>query len=607
VVQKLSWNPFRHQSDGSEENSPTKRGVALVAGALLLVVIAFGCWLAYEGFSAKSNLEGARTSAQHAKDALLQGNSEEAARWVGESHSQAQDARDATHSLPWNAISAIPWVGSPFKSGQQISDVVLNLAADVLQPSASVAAAISPDRVLKDGRVDVNLLRDAEPQLSEIASAAERLDADADAISEPAYIGAIRDARAQLQAQISDVSGLLENTALAARLLPMMLGADGPRTYFMGFQTNAEARATGGLLGGFGVLRFDNGLPIVDKLGSNVDFYDTTKFAPIDLGAEYNAQYGFTNPTTDFRNSNLSPHFPYAAQIWKSLWAQSSGTNVDGVIAIDPVALSYVLGAIGSVTMPDGEQITKENVVELTESTVYARFPTDQIARKQYLQDVANEVVKRMTGRLESPRALLDALGKAVSQGRIAVWSSAPADQELLEKTPLAHVVPDVPSPYAAVVVNNLGGNKLDYYLKPEIRYTADGCDGETRKSTVTVRLSNAVPDGPLPAYVASSQGLQPGLPISAPDGTNVASVLLFATAGAKIERAHVDTKRVPVYTGMERGHPIFEIQVSIPPGKTGEIEFELREPTAPGAPRAPVQPFVDNITPVVSVPECSG
>ena len=152
------------------------------------------------------------------------------------------------------------------------------------------------------------------------------------------------------------------------------------------------------------------------------------------------------------------------------MWAQQSGMKVDGVIAIDPVALSYILGAVGPVTMPDGETVTKDNVVELTESTVYVRFPTDQTARKQYLQDVASEVVKKMTGPVKSPRQLLDALGKAVSEGRIAVWSSSPAEQQLLEETPLAHVIPDDPAPYAGVVINNLGGNKLDYYLTRQDR-----------------------------------------------------------------------------------------------------------------------------------------
>ncbi len=75
------------------------------------------------------------------------------------------------------------------------------------------------------------------------------------------------------------------------------------------------------------------------------------------------------------------------------MWAEQTGTNVDGVIAIDPVALSYILGAVGPITMPDGEVVSRDNVVELTESTAYLRFPTDQVARKQYLQDIANAVV----------------------------------------------------------------------------------------------------------------------------------------------------------------------------------------------------------------------
>ena len=141
----------------------------------------------------------------------------------------------------------------------------------------------------------------------------------------------------------------------------------------------------------------------------------------------------------------------------------------------------------------------------MTESTAYVRFSTDQIARKNYLQDIANEVVKKMTGPIESPRELLDALGKAVSERRIAVWSSSPADQKLLEETPLAHEIPDDPAPYAEVVINNLGGNKLDYYLKSKIEYAADGCDGEKRMSTVTVRLTNTLQD------LRSSAGLHGG------------------------------------------------------------------------------------------------
>ena len=368
----FSRHPFRREPDDDGDDSlrvdadgtrfrrrpelPSRRGAWLAGGLLLVIAVAFGCWLGVRVFEAKSNLEHARDSAQQAKEALLEGNTEDASDWADDAHSYAQKARDATHSLPWNIAAVVPWVGSPFKTGQQLSDVVLGLASDVLQPSAHVGAALSPDRLMQNGSVDVQLLRDEEPQLSKLSADAARLDADARAISDPTYLALLRDARSQLQGQTSEIAKLLENTALAARVAPSMMGADGPRTYFMGFQTNAEARGTGGLLGGFGILRFDNGTPTVDTLGKNTEL--DKPFTSIDLGPEYAATFGFTNPTTDFRNSNLSSHFPYTAQIWKSMWAQQSGMTVDGVIAIDPVALSYILGAIGPIAMADGEVVT---------------------------------------------------------------------------------------------------------------------------------------------------------------------------------------------------------------------------------------------------------
>ena len=580
-------------------------GVIWPSLALLGVLLVLGCWLGFQVYAVKSSLEQARDSAQQSKDALLQGNPADASHFALDTQSHARAARDAAHSLPWSIVTGIPWLGSPFETGRQISEVVLNLADDVLKPIAEAGATIAPSRLLADGRLDVITLRNEAPTLSKIATDAALINGEAQAISEPGYLGVIEDARSQLQAQTHDLARLLENSALVARLAPSMLGADGPRSYFMGFQTNAEARGTGGLLGGFGVVRFDGGRASVDTLAPNTDL--ARKFAPISLGPEFDNQYGFTNPSTDFRNSNQSSHFPYAAQIWKSM-AQQSGINVDGVIAIDPVALSYVLGATGPVVMPDGETVTKDNVVGLTMSTAYIRFPLeqDQPARKKFLQDIAAEVVKQITGRVESPRALLDALGRAVNEGRISVWSSFPEEQALLEQTPLAHVIPDDPAPYAEVVINNLGGNKLDYYLTRRIEYSADGCYGDVRASTVKVQLSNTVADPEsLPDYVAGRLGFFPDVARNIPRGTMITSVRLLATKGAKLTSAVANGKQIDVRADTERGHPSFEAQVIIPAGQTAELVFNLSEPTSPGPPRIPVQPLIDAVNPRVSVPEC--
>ena len=608
----FSRNPFSRPSDddgrpkGRLADLAERPGVRWGALAFLTLFIVFAGWLGYGAMQAKSSLEQSRDYAQQAKDSLLGGKADDGTRFAENAEFFARQARSSTHSLPWNIAAAVPWLGSPFKSGQQISDVVVGLTADVLKPAAKAGVGISPDTLFADGRVNLQLLREKEPALAALSADATRLDAQAAAITKPAFISALGDARTQLQDQTSDIAGLFRNTALASRLAPSMMGADGPRTYLMGFQTPAEARGTGGLLGGFGILRFDNGKPTVDTLGTNTALTGAT--ATIDLGPEFNEQYGFTNPYTDFRNSNISSNFPYAAQIWKSMWEQRTGLTADGVIALDPIALSYLLGATGPITMPDGEIVDEDNVVELTMSTAYIRFPeeSDQAARKQYLQTIARQVAEKLTGKIQSPRAVLDAVGRAASERRIAVWSAVPADQQILEKTPLAFAIPEDSAPYAEVVVNNLAGNKMDYYLRREIEYAADKCEGEVRNSTITVRLSNTASDKSLPDVIGGSPSLLPWWPIRVPPGSMVTSVRLVATQGAKLLGVTASGEAVPAIVHTERGHPTFEVQVAIPPGESGDLVFRLSEPTVPGAARVPIQPLIDSVNPKVSVPECA-
>lgn len=590
-------------------------GSPWVGFGLLLAAVLFTGWLGFGAYQAKSNLEQARASANQTKDALLSDKAEDATRFAENTQSYARQARAATHSLPWNIAAEVPLLGSPLKTTQQISDVVLGLADDVLLPATRMGADLSPDKLIDGTRINLQRLREAEPRLSELSASATKLDAEAQAIHDPRFVSLLRDARSQLQGQTTQLAQVLSSTAIAARLAPSMLGGDGPRTYLMAFQTPAEARGTGGLVGGLGTLRFENGSAAVDTLAPNTELTEAT--ANIDLGSEFNRGYGWMNPYTDFRNSNLSPHFPYAAQIWKSMWENRTGKTVNGVIAVDPVALSYILGALGPITMPDGEIISGQNVVELTMSTAYARFPPeykyfsngDVLAlpdrRKLYLQQIASETVKKLTGKVQSPEKVLAALGRAAGEGRIAVWSANPIDQEILEETPLAHVIPQGPAPYAQVVINNIAGNKMDYYLSREIEYVADGCDGEIRNSTVTVRLANTAPDKPLPEQVGGSTGLGDGTPINLPNGTMLTSVRIIGTPGARMMSVTANGERTTATMDTERGHPSFEVQVAIPTGQSGELVFRLTEPTLPGKPEVPIQPLIDTVTPLISVPEC--
>lgn len=68
-----------------------------------------------------------------------------------------------------------------------------------------------------------------------------------------------------------------------------------------------------------------------------------------------------------------------------------------------------------------------------------------------------------------------------------------------------------------------------------------------------------------------------------------------------------IDDSSASAIVQRERGHPTFEVQLAIPPGKTAELVFRISEPTAPGAARVPIQPLIDAVSPRISVPTCSG
>jgi len=576
-----------------------RRRVQIGCGVGALVVVGFIGWLGYEGLQAKSNLEKAQDFATQAKDALLAGDTDRARIIAGDADRYAQDAQGSVDSVPWRVAGAVPFLGSPFDSTRQMTTIVSGLTEQVLLPAVDAGSAVSPDQLILDGaRINLAALRDAAPVLETTSAAISNLDEQAQNV-DSTWLGLIDDARVDLQDQVSELSGLLNNTSLAAQIAPAMLGTDGPRSYFVGFQTNAEARGTGGLMGGFAIIRAVDGAVAVDDLASNKEL--RTNYRPLDLGPEFARAYGHSRPTSDFRNSNVSSHFPYAAQIWQSIWQQESGERVDGAIATDPVALSYVLEVLGPVTLADGEKITADNVVELTEATAYSRFGDNQTARKQYLQEVAAAVVQKMTGSISHPARLLDALGRAASEGRIAVWSSNPTEQSVLADTQIGHTVPDDPAPYAGVVINNLGGNKLDYYLRREIQYEAETCAGDSRRSKVSIRLTNDLPSGNYTDYVASMYDNPTGEPF----GTNLIDLSLLSTQGAKMEKITVDGRPHFGFVAKELGHPLHSVQFAVPQGDTVEVVFEMTEPTVPGAARVPIQPLIDAPKVDVNVPEC--
>ncbi|WP_204059370.1 DUF4012 domain-containing protein [Microbispora corallina] len=551
--------------------------------SLALGLVLTGGWSLRLGLGAREQLEATRDALLRLRDPGSAAAALADARW------HAAEARRLTGGPVWWLLTHAPLVGDAAETTRGLA-----VAADDLTGALSrVQQAGAP--FLSAGSLSAGDLRRTLTALGALApvldGAATRLDAvRSDLARTPARTGVptLDRARATVLNEVDRLRGWAGAGADAAALLPPMLGRDGPRRYFLAFETNAESRGTGGLVGAFGILKADGGRVSVTRLSANTGMAASAK-PVVDHGQGFASRYG-RGATTTLSVSNLSPHFPYAATTWTGLWRRQTGQELDGAIATDPVGLSYILGAIGPVKLPGGETVTAGNVVDLTERVAYARYP-DPVERKKYLIRIAAAVSEALTGSVREPARLLPAFSRMVSEHRLRVWSRVEDEQRRLAATPLGGVLPEQRGPYAGLVVNNSAGTKLDYYLDRSLTYELGPCrpDGQ-RTSRVRIRLTNDAPRGPLPTYVTDRLD-DPEHPHAA--GSNLLWVSVYGSVGAKASAVRLDGRPVGFYAEYERSHPVFSVMLEFAPRQSRTLELDLLEPFTAAPPVIPVQPLV--------------
>ncbi|WP_051753422.1 DUF4012 domain-containing protein [Streptosporangium amethystogenes] len=561
----------------------------------LLVPAALGLaggWSVHLGMRVRDHLEAARGALVQLRSVVGAGDprpvTEALAETLTEARRHAVEARRLTGGPDWWVIAHTPIAGNAATTVRGLAGATAELT-DVLAGVREAAGPLLTIRTRSPGdlRHQLVALDAAAPALDDGVTRLGRVLAHLAATPDNTGLDRLDEARDTALNEIGRLRGLLRGAADAAALLPPMLGRDGPRRYFLAFQTNAEARGTGGLVGAFGILRADRGRVSVERLSANTGL--ATSPVPVaDHGQDFLGRYG-TGATRMLSVSNLSPHFPYAAATWTGLWERQAGGRLDGAIATDPVGLAHLLRVIGPVPLRGGSEVTAENVVDLTEREAYARYP-DPVARKRFLIEIAGAVSEALPTSLVDPTRLLPALSDMVSERRLQIWSRHQAEQRRLSRTPVGGVLPSRPGPFAGLVVNNSAGGKLDYYLERSLGYELGPCRGGLRSSTVRIRLTNDVPRRTLPSYVTGrldspQSGHTPG--------SNLLWVSLYGGLDARMTEARLDGERVAVIREAERSHPVYSALLEFAPGQSRRLEFDFTELASDDPPMVPVQPLV--------------
>jgi hypothetical protein len=573
-----------------------------LAAATVVVLLAVA-WVGVRGLLARRHLERARAGVEQLRADILAGQNVDPLQ-LPTIQDDTRRAKALTDDVIWQAVARTPYAGRTLRTTSGLATAVDDVTQHVLPDIVDAADALAPTR-LRTGGAALNLapLQAAHPRLAAAATRLTGIATQVKALPAHGLLPPVHNAVNQLTGQLSSLTGQLDDAALAARLLPPMLGATGPRHYLVVIQDNAEVRGTGGLLGAFATLEATNGRLRLTRLESN-DELKPLSVPPTDanLPPEYVDRYADWGATELWQQVNVSPHFPYAAQIWTAMWRARTGEQLDGVIAIDPFTLGYLLDATGPVRLDDGTTLTGANAADFILKDEYAVLAGAQ--RKQYLVTLGRAVFDHLVTGAGSTRALITALGRAAGEGRLLIATPAhPAEQALLETRRLGGTLPETTAPFAAVVINDAGSGKLDYYLGRRLSYNAESCANGQRTATVDIALTNNAPATGLPDYVVTRAD-KPAQPY--PRGQTRLWLSYFGTAGAGFQEATLDGAPANLQSETERGHPVFSTYLTLDPGQTRTLTLTLIEPAAAGTMTTLEQPIVEPQQSAVRLTPCT-
>lgn len=460
--------------------------------------------------------------------------------------------------------------------------VVAESGAVAIGNAESVAEVLEERELLRDGRLELTAVDELHDRLDSAALAMapplQRL-----AALDPTLLPAPL-ARAVQRAQ-QELSGADEDAARAAAftdVLPDLLGAQRPRNLLVVLQNNAELRGTGGVISTFTTGTASGGKLALRPFRDVVevaDDPDSVKSVPAD--PEYVEQYGpFLANTTLWKNANMSPDAPTSNAVLAAVATRSLGRTIDVVLSLDVRAMAELTGALGSVQLPDGTSLTSDQLAEELYVKSYEGLEFTGKARRKVLRAAADDALRRVLGGEASPSELAPRLAEAVAGRHLSIWSAEPAEQEALVAAGAAGALDTPGADLVAVTAHNLGGpghlkgggpgegNKLDYYVRRDVRVTAVlNADG-TADVTQRVQLVNEAP-ARLGTYVAG---------FTAPG--RVSSLLSLYAGGDAVDVSLTrDGRPAQAQASEEQGATVVRVVARLDRGRSTVYELKYRVP----------------------------
>ncbi|MFF0153029.1 DUF4012 domain-containing protein [Micromonospora sp. NPDC005203] len=564
---------------------------ALVVGSL---VLATGGWIGFRGWQARTHLVNAAGLARELSAQVVGGDTDRAQRTLAALQEQSGAARAATADPSWRLGRRTPLAGDDLDAVRRIALAVDQLAREAFP---TLLRTDLTRLVPSGGRLDLAQLTAVSTELTRVNESVQRTRRDLGAVPADRLVSQVRQALTDLRDEIDRLAGLTTAADQGARLLPPLLGANGPRRYLLVSQNLAELRATGGMFGAYAMIEAQDGAVKMGKQGSSASLGRFTP--PLKVPAEIRAIWTDL-PGIYPADVNLSPHFPSAAALYREMFRRSTKITVDGVLAVDPVVLSYLLKATGPVLVPGGVPLASEKVVQTLLNDSYQRLDLRQ--QDEFFAASAASVFDAFFKKNVNPRVLLSAFDRAITERRILFWSARPEEQRTFGASRMAGTLPEQDTvPTVGVFFNDGSGAKLGYYLRPTANLTVGECRPDGRRELrLRVTLRSTAPKSGLSESVL-------GLGLAGDPYTVRTLVSIFSPTGGAVVEARLNGAEAALGSGTERRRHVATASVDVGPGAEKVLEATvLTAKTGVGQAELWLTPTANPwITQVHSAPSC--
>lgn len=569
----------------------------VVPAVIVLILLGCAAWLGVRAYLAQGELRTAQALGHDFVSAVSSEKTDEAQRLSQELKGHVDSARDYVGDPVWRAAGVLPIVGKNFSAATQLTRTLSDVVDGAVVPVARVAADLSPANLRPvNGTLNLDAVDRARPVVDGADTELGRAHEEVSTL--PRGFGMLP----QLESGMDQLGGMIEKAheqssvaKQALSVLPALLGAQGPRNYLLLFQNNAELRSTGGIPGAIALIHVEKGKIALTEHTAAKDFPEFPE-PVLPLAPQVHGLYGDIAGRY-MQDVNLTPQFPLAASLASEMWKRQMHTDVDGVIALDPIVLSHVLQATGPVSLPSGESLSSANAVKMLLSDVYATYRN--ISQKdEYFSLAASAVFAKVsTGEFNST-AMLAALTQSANENRLLMWSAHTEEQSLFTAIGRDGGLPStLPSaPELGVYLNDAVGSKMSYYLDVSYRVGGVTCRADGRPSwEVEVTLkNNAPPDAAksLPEYVTGGGvfGVRPGI---IKTQVNVYAIPESVYLDAQRNGTHLD-----VHTDMDTGYSVAQTYSMLAPGQSETIRMRFLGPSGTAqAPRLISTPTVNAMT----------